>query len=143
MAEQEQVTENDISQVNEQTKDFLRAICKNGLPSGNVFEFAAQQILKYEKKHKSDQMKKKVLQDQLNLIEKEEEEKKKKKEAEEKRKQVYEEKLKHKEDDVKKQDSKDKKQEQSKEKKLDESKENKQEKSKTEAKNGKTNPKKK
>jgi len=31
---------------------FLRAICKNGLPEANIFEFAAQQILKYQKKMK-------------------------------------------------------------------------------------------
>lgn len=31
---------------------FLRAICKNGLPEANIFEFAAQQILKYQKKVK-------------------------------------------------------------------------------------------
>ena len=31
---------------------FLRAICKHGLPTGDVYEFAAQQIEKYEKKKK-------------------------------------------------------------------------------------------
>jgi hypothetical protein len=32
-------------------EQFLRSICKNGLPEpSNVYEFAAQFILKYEKK---------------------------------------------------------------------------------------------
>ncbi len=31
---------------------YLRSICKMGLPEVNVFEHAAQQILKYEKKHR-------------------------------------------------------------------------------------------
>ena len=30
----------------------MRQICKNGLPSGNVFEFAATSIEKYERKIK-------------------------------------------------------------------------------------------
>lgn len=37
---------------------FLRAICKNGLPEANIFEFAAQQILKYQKKMKQQEGKK-------------------------------------------------------------------------------------
>ena len=36
---------------------FLRAICKNGLPTGDVFEFAAQQIERFEKKKKAREMK--------------------------------------------------------------------------------------
>jgi hypothetical protein len=36
----------------------LRAICKNGLPEANIFEFAAQQILKYQKKMKQKESKK-------------------------------------------------------------------------------------
>jgi len=41
----------------EVTLDFLRAICKNGLPTGDVFEFAAQQIERFEKKKKAREMK--------------------------------------------------------------------------------------
>jgi hypothetical protein len=40
---------------------FLRAICKNGLPEANIFEFAAQQILKYQKKMKLKDGKKEEL----------------------------------------------------------------------------------
>lgn len=40
---------------------FLRAICKNGLPEANIFEFAAQQILKYQKKMKLKEGKKEEL----------------------------------------------------------------------------------
>jgi hypothetical protein len=36
---------------------FLRAICKHGLPTGDVYEFAAQQIEKYEKKKKAKELK--------------------------------------------------------------------------------------
>jgi len=36
---------------------FLRAICKNGLPTGDVFEFAAQQIEKFEKKKRAKELK--------------------------------------------------------------------------------------
>jgi len=39
----------------------LRAICKNGLPEANIFEFAAQQILKYQKKMKLKDAKKEEL----------------------------------------------------------------------------------
>jgi hypothetical protein len=38
--------------------DFLRSVCKNGLPDANIFEFAAQQILKYQKKMKQNNQKK-------------------------------------------------------------------------------------
>ncbi|CAD8098513.1 unnamed protein product [Paramecium sonneborni] len=31
---------------------FLRRLCKDGFPSRNVYEFAAQAVLKYEKKNK-------------------------------------------------------------------------------------------
>ncbi|KAL4473528.1 hypothetical protein ABPG74_022392 [Tetrahymena malaccensis] len=41
-----------------QIKDFLRQLCKNGLPTGNIFEYAAQEVLKYEKKKKQDNLKK-------------------------------------------------------------------------------------
>ena len=30
----------------------LKSICKAGLPSGNIYEYAAQQVLNYEKKFK-------------------------------------------------------------------------------------------
>lgn len=36
---------------------FLRAICKHGLPTGDVYEFAAQQIEKYEKKKRAKELK--------------------------------------------------------------------------------------
>lgn len=38
-------------------EQFLRSICKNGLPKpSNVYEFAAQFILKYEKKMREKKM---------------------------------------------------------------------------------------
>ncbi len=38
-------------------EQFLRSICKNGLPEpSNVYEFAAQFILKYEKKMREKKM---------------------------------------------------------------------------------------
>ena len=33
-------------------KDVLKSICKTGLPVGNIYEYAAQQVLNYEKKYK-------------------------------------------------------------------------------------------
>jgi len=33
-------------------KDVLKSICKAGLPTGNIYEYAAQQVLNYEKKYK-------------------------------------------------------------------------------------------
>lgn len=40
-------------------EQFLRSICKNGLPEpSNVYEFAAQFVLKYERKMKDKQNKK-------------------------------------------------------------------------------------
>ena len=36
---------------------FLRSICKHGLPTGDVYEFAAQQIEKFEKKKKAKELK--------------------------------------------------------------------------------------
>lgn len=36
--------------------DLLRQLCKKGLPTGNVYEFAAQTILKFEKKKKAENM---------------------------------------------------------------------------------------
>ena len=39
-------------------EQFLRSICKNGLPeTSNVYEFAAQFIIKYEKKVREKQVK--------------------------------------------------------------------------------------
>ena len=40
--------------------DFLRSLCKYGLPKGNVYEFAAQQVLKYERKYKDEALKDKT-----------------------------------------------------------------------------------
>jgi len=43
-------------------EQFLRNICKNGLPEpANVYELAAQFVLKFEKKHKIKQQKKEEL----------------------------------------------------------------------------------
>ena len=39
---------------------FLRAICKHGLPTGDVYEFAAQQIEKYERKKRAKELKMKA-----------------------------------------------------------------------------------
>lgn len=33
--------------------DLQKSICKHGFPQGNVFEYAAAQIMKYEKKFKA------------------------------------------------------------------------------------------
>jgi len=38
----------------------LRALCEAGLPEGNVYEFAALKILKFEKKFKADQKRKEL-----------------------------------------------------------------------------------
>lgn len=35
--------------------DLLTSLCKNGLPTGDIFEFAAIQVLKYERKWKQQQ----------------------------------------------------------------------------------------
>ncbi len=35
--------------------DLLTSLCKNGLPTGDLFEFAAIQVLKYERKWKQQQ----------------------------------------------------------------------------------------
>ena len=32
---------------------FLRAICKQGLPTGDIYEYAAQQVERYEKKKRA------------------------------------------------------------------------------------------
>ena len=39
---------------------FLRSICKHGLPTGDIYEFAAQQIEKYEKKKRARELKAKA-----------------------------------------------------------------------------------
>jgi hypothetical protein len=39
---------------------FLRAVCKHGLPEGNVYEFAAQQIERYERKKRAQELKAKA-----------------------------------------------------------------------------------
>ena len=38
-------------------EQFLRTICKYGLPTGDIYEFAAQQIEKYERKKKAKELK--------------------------------------------------------------------------------------
>ena len=42
-----------IKQTINYLSDLLRQLCKKGLPTGNIYEFAAQTVLKYEKKLKS------------------------------------------------------------------------------------------
>jgi hypothetical protein len=41
--------------------DLLKTLCKHGLPSGNVFEYAAIQVQKYETKMKSAETKAKTI----------------------------------------------------------------------------------
>ncbi|EAR95805.3 hypothetical protein TTHERM_00877000 (macronuclear) [Tetrahymena thermophila SB210] len=48
---------------------FLRQLCKNGLPSGNVYEFAAQQILKFERKRNNEIKKRVALKNSLEALE--------------------------------------------------------------------------
>ena len=38
----------------------MRTICKYGLPTGDIYEFAAQQIEKYERKKKARELKMKA-----------------------------------------------------------------------------------
>ena len=33
--------------------DLQKSICKNGFPTGNVFDYAAEQVMKFEKKFKA------------------------------------------------------------------------------------------
>ncbi|CAD8099121.1 unnamed protein product [Paramecium sonneborni] len=40
---------------------FLRRLCKDGFPNGNVYEFAAQAVLKYEKKKQAEQFRKQTM----------------------------------------------------------------------------------
>jgi len=40
--------------------DLLKQLCKKGLPTGNVYEFSAQTILKYEKKLKNQNIQQKA-----------------------------------------------------------------------------------
>lgn len=35
--------------------DLLKSLCKHGLPKGNVYEFSAQSVLKFERKIKKAQ----------------------------------------------------------------------------------------
>lgn len=41
-------------------EQFLRTICKYGLPTGDIYEFAAQQIQKFERKKKAKELKMKA-----------------------------------------------------------------------------------
>jgi hypothetical protein len=34
-------------------KDFLRKLCKDGFPSGNIYEYAAQMVCNFERKKKA------------------------------------------------------------------------------------------
>ncbi|CAD8092017.1 unnamed protein product [Paramecium sonneborni] len=40
---------------------FLRKLCKDGFPNGNVYEFAAQAVLKYEKKKQAEQFRQQTM----------------------------------------------------------------------------------
>ncbi|CAD8086737.1 unnamed protein product [Paramecium sonneborni] len=40
---------------------FLRRLCKDGFPSGNVYEYAAQAVLKYEKKKQAEQFRQQTM----------------------------------------------------------------------------------
>ena len=68
--------------------DFLNCLCKYGLPTENIFDFAALTVLKFEKKWKLK--KRKELNERIKLRELEKEKKK----EEEKAKKEEEEKLK-------------------------------------------------
>ena len=39
----------------------MRSLCKAGLPEGNVYEYSALKILKFEKKFRAEQRKKELL----------------------------------------------------------------------------------
>ena len=39
---------------------MLKSLCEAGLPEGNVYEFAALKVLKFEKKFKADQRSKEL-----------------------------------------------------------------------------------
>ena len=58
----------------------LRSLCKAGLPDGNVYEYAALKMLKFEKKFKAEKRKKELLEkykeNQLHEQEREKAEKK-------------------------------------------------------------------
>lgn len=41
--------------------DVLRSLCKAGLPEGNVYEYSALKILKFEKQFRAEQRKKELL----------------------------------------------------------------------------------
>lgn len=41
-------------------EQFLRTICKYGLPTGDIYEFAAQQVEKFERKKKAKELKMKA-----------------------------------------------------------------------------------
>ena len=47
-------------------ESVLRSLCEAGLPEGNVYEFAALKVLKFEKKFKAD-AKRKELEKKYNL----------------------------------------------------------------------------
>jgi hypothetical protein len=41
---------------------ILRSLCKAGLPEGNVFDYTATKLMKFETKWKTDQKKKAIVQ---------------------------------------------------------------------------------
>lgn len=67
-------------------KDILRSLCKYGLPREGIFEFAAQSMIKFDKKWKAKKLKE--LQEKIKQREKERE---KKKEEEKKKREIEEE----------------------------------------------------
>lgn len=52
---------------------MLRSLCKAGLPDGNVYEYAALKVLKFEKKFNAEKRKKELLEkyQQNQILEKE------------------------------------------------------------------------
>ena len=48
--------------------DFLRKLCKEGFPNGNVFEYASQQMLKYDKKRKADIQRKATMKNSVDEL---------------------------------------------------------------------------
>lgn len=41
---------------------ILRSLCKAGLPEGNIFDYTATKLMKFETKWKTDQKKKAIVQ---------------------------------------------------------------------------------
>lgn len=46
---------------------ILRSLCKAGLPEGNIFDYTASKLIKFETKWKTDQKKKEIVQKYQNI----------------------------------------------------------------------------